>query len=159
MIGISTVIIILVLITTTVYPLSFFQVSVFAQTSNQTQAQAHETSETSEEESQTTTRTFFEFNTGIPAFNVTLFPPDQFSDTSIIANQGDNVTVNFFNMEAPAGDRHSFTINAPYKINLDLAPGKNGTASFIANHPGVYQFYCEYHEPTMTGQFVVLPKK
>lgn len=157
MIGISTVIIILVLITTAIYPLGFIQVSVFAQTSNQTQA--HEAAEKSEEGNQTTTRTFFEFNTGIPAFNVTLFPPDQFSDTSIEANQGDNVTVNFFNMEAPAGDRHSFTINAPYKINLDLAPGKNGTVSFIANDPGVYQFYCEYHEPTMTGQFVVLPKK
>lgn len=156
MIHISTALI-FVLITTALYSLGFIQVSVYAQTSNQTQT--HEEAETSEEANQMTTRTFFEFNTGIPAFNVTLFPPDQFSQTSIEANEGDNVTVNFYNMEAPAGDRHSFTINAPYKVNLDLAPGQNGTVSFKANHTGIYQFYCEYHEPTMNGQFVVLPKK
>jgi nitrous oxide reductase len=102
---------------------------------------------------------FFEFNTGIPAFNVTLFPQDQFSQTTLEVNQNDSVTVNFFNMEAPYGDRHSFTINAPYKINLDLAPGQNGTLSFLANHPGIYQLYCAYHEPTMTGQLLVVASK
>ena len=115
--------------------------------------------EGSSEESQVTNRTFFEFNTGIPAFNVTLSPPDQFSQTTLEVNQNDNVTVNFFNMEAPSGDRHSFTVNAPYKINLDIAPGQNGTVSFLANHTGIYQFYCEYHEPTMTGQLLVLASK
>ena len=126
----------------------------FAQTGTGSQGQ-----EEPSEESQVTNRTFFEFNTGIPAFNVTLFPPDQFSQTTLEVNQNDNVTVNFFNMEAPYGDRHSFTINAPYKINLDLAPGQNGTLSFLANHPGIYQFYCAYHEPTMTGQLLVIASK
>jgi heme/copper-type cytochrome/quinol oxidase subunit 2 len=135
--------------------LSFGAVPAFSQVANQT----HEQTEPTEEASQTVTRTFYEFNTGIPAFNVSLFPPDQFSQKTIEANQNDNVMVNFFNMEAPTGDRHSFTINAPYTVNLDLAPGKNGTVSFIAKHPGIYQFYCEYHEPTMTGQLVVLPKR
>ena len=46
----------------------------FAQTGTGSQGQ-----EESSDESQVTNRTFFEFNTGIPAFNVTLFPPDQFS--------------------------------------------------------------------------------
>lgn len=124
----------------------------------QTGTGGHEQVETSEE-TQATNRTFFEFNTGIPAFNVTLFPPDQFSQKTMEANQNDNVTVNFFNMEAPAGDRHSFTVNAPYNINLDLAPGQNGTLSFVAEHPGIFQFYCEYHEPTMTGQLLVLASK
>lgn len=119
---------------------------------------SHEQVETSEE-TQVTNRTFFEFNTGIPAFNVTLFSPDQFSQTTMEVNQNDNVTVNFFNMEAHSGDRHSFTVNAPYNINLDLAPGQNGTVSFGAEHPGIYQFYCEYHEPTMIGQLLVLASK
>ena len=109
--------------------------------------------------SQVTTRNFFQFNTAIPAFNVSLFPPDQFALRTIEVNQNDNVTVNFYNMEAPTGDRHSFTINTPYKINLDIAPRQNGTVSFLANHSGIYQFYCEYHEPTMTGQLVVLASK
>ena len=77
----------------------------FAQTGTGSQGQ-----EESSDESQVTNRTFFEFNTGIPAFNVTLFPPDQFSQTTLEVNQNDDVTVNFFNMEAPLGDRHSFTV-------------------------------------------------
>ena len=137
------------------FVLNFGAVRAFSQVANQT----HEQTGPTEEANQTVTRTFYEFNTGIPAFNVSLFPPDQFSQKTIEANQNDNVTVNFFNMEAPTGDRHSFTLNAPYTVNLDLAPGKNGTISFIAEHPGIYQFYCEYHEPTMTGQLVVLPKQ
>ena len=139
----------------TLLVLSFSHVPAFSQGVNQT----HEQTEPTQEANQTTTRTFYEFNTGIPAFNVSLFPPDQFSLKTIEADQNDNVTVNFYNMEAPSGDRHSFTINSPYSVNLDLAPGKNGTASFIAKHPGIYQFYCEYHEPTMTGQLIVLPRK
>jgi hypothetical protein len=56
MIQISTALI-FVLITTALYSLDFIQVSVFAQTSNQTQT--HEEAETSEEANQMTTRTFF----------------------------------------------------------------------------------------------------
>ena len=146
-----TVILIVVTVTCT---FSAVVLPTFAQTGTGSQGQ-----EGPSEESQVTNRNFFEFNTGIPAFNVTHFPPDQFSQTTLEVNQNDKVTVSFFNMEAPSGDRHSFTINVPYKINLDLAPGQNGTVSFLANHPGIYQFYCEYHEPTMTGQLVVVASK
>jgi nitrous oxide reductase len=129
--------------------------SALAETGNETKGQLG----TFNDVNKSINRNFFEFNTAIPAFNVSLFPPDQFSLKTIEVNQNDNVTVNFFNMEAPSGDRHSFTVNAPYKINLDLAPRQNGTVSFLANHTGIYQFYCEYHEPTMTGQLVVLASK
>ncbi len=43
-------------------------------------------------------RYFFEFNTAIPAFNVSLFTPGQFSLETIEVNQNDNVTINFYNM-------------------------------------------------------------
>jgi nitrous oxide reductase len=138
------------IVVTVIGAYSSFVLPIFAQTATGSQGQ---------EESQVTNRNFFEFNTAIPAFNVSLFPPDQFALRTIEVNQDDNVTVNFYNMEAPTGDRHSFTINAPYKINLDLAPRQNGTVSFLANHTGIYQFYCEYHEPTMTGQLLVLASK
>ena len=39
-------------------------------------------------------------------------------------------------MEAPTGDRHSFTINAPYDVNLELGQGKNGSVSFVAKNLG-----------------------
>ena len=116
------------------------------------------TSEQSEEISQTEKPFFFLFNTELPAFNVTEFPPDDFSLKILEVNQNDNVSIYFYNMEAPTGDRHSFTINAPYNVNLNLGQGKNGSISFVANEPGIFRYYCEYHEPTMSGQLVVLPK-
>ena len=116
------------------------------------------TSEQSEETSQTEKPFFFMFNTELPAFNVTEFPPDDFSLKILEVNQNDNVSIYFYNMEAPTGDRHSFTINAPYNVNLNLGQGKNGSISFVANEPGIFRYYCEYHEPTMSGQLVVLPK-
>ena len=116
------------------------------------------TSEQSEETSQTEKPFFFLFNTELPAFNVTEFPPDDFSLKILEVNQNDNVSIYFYNMEAPTGDRHSFTINAPYNVNLNLGQGKNGSISFVANEPGIFRYYCEYHEPTMSGQLVVLPK-
>jgi len=116
------------------------------------------TSEQSEETSQTEKPFFFLFNTELPAFNVTEFPPDDFSLKILEVNQNDNVSIYFYNMEAPTGDRHFFTINAPYNVNLNLGQGKNGSISFVANEPGIFRYYCEYHEPTMSGQLVVLPK-
>jgi nitrous oxide reductase len=118
----------------------------------------NKTSEQSEETYQTEKPFFFLFNTELPAFNVTEFPPDDFSLKILEVNQNDNVTIYFYNMEAPTGDRHSFTINAPYDINLDLGQGKNGSASLVAKDPGIFRYYSEYHEPTMRGQLVVIPK-
>lgn len=74
--------------------------SALAQTANETNEQV----DTFKEGNQSINRNFFEFNTEIPAFNVSLFPPDQFSLSTIEANQNDNVTVDFYNMEAPTGD-------------------------------------------------------
>ena len=116
------------------------------------------TSEQSEETSQTEKPFFFLFNTELPAFNVTEFPPDDFSLKILEVNQNDNVSIYFYNMESSTGDRHSFTINAPYNVNLNLGQGKNGSISFVANELGIFRYYCEYHEPTMSGQLVVLPK-
>jgi len=39
-----------------------------------------------------------------------------------------------------------------------VGQGKNGSVSFIAKDPGKFKYYCEYHEPTMNGQLVVIPK-
>jgi len=52
---------------------------------------------------------------------------DQYSLQTILVNQGDKVIVNLYNMEAPSGDMHSFTIDAPYNVNIDIAPRHNET--------------------------------
>jgi nitrous oxide reductase len=118
----------------------------------------NKTSEQPEETSQTKKPFFFLFNTELPTFNVTEFPSDDFSLKTLEVNQNDNITIYIYNMEAPTGNRHSFTINAPYNVNLNLEQGKNGFFSFVANEPGIFRYYCEYHEPTMSGQLIVLPK-
>ena len=143
------------LLTTTLS--TYVTLPVVAQLVNGSNA-TDKTSEQSEETSQTEKPFFFLFNTELPAFNVTEFPPDDFSLKILEVNQNDNVSIYFYNMEAPTGDRHSFTINAPYNVNLNLGQGKNGSISFVANGPGIFRYYCEYHEPTMSGQLVVLPK-
>ena len=143
------------LLTTTLS--TYVTLPVVAQLVNDSNA-TDKTSEQSEETSQTEKPFFFLFNTELPAFNVTEFPPDDFSLKILEVNQNDNVSIYFYNMEAPTGDRHSFTINAPYNVNLNLGQGKNGSISFVANEPGIFRYYCEYHEPTMSGQLVVLLK-
>jgi nitrous oxide reductase len=110
-----------------------------------------------------TTRVFNLYNTHVLGFNETKgiqkakLTSDQYSLQTILVNQGDRVVVNLYNMEAPTGDRHSFTIDAPYNLNIDVGPGQNGTAAFLANHVGVFKFYCKYHIPSMVGEFMVSP--
>jgi plastocyanin len=84
---------------------------------------------------------------------------DAFDIKTIVVNKGDNVTVHFYNVDPNKTERHSFTIGAPYNIDLDLAGGGESTvANFTADHEGIFQYYCKYHLPVMTGQLqVVVP--
>jgi nitrous oxide reductase len=110
-----------------------------------------------------TTRIFNIYSTHVPGFNETKgvqkanLMSDQYSLQTILVNQGDKIVVNLYNMEAPSGDRHSFTIDSPYNVNIDAAQGGNGTAAFIADHVGIFKFYCKYHS-SMVGELVILPR-
>ncbi|MDX1373120.1 MAG: cupredoxin domain-containing protein [Nitrososphaeraceae archaeon] len=83
-------------------------------------------------------------------------PHDAFTLQNIIANQGENVSIKFYNTEAE--EAHSFTLDSPYNINADLKGNENTTINFVADKPGIYTYYCIYHLPTMTGKLVVLPQ-
>jgi nitrous oxide reductase len=72
-------------------------------------------------------------------------------------NKGDNVTVHFYNVDPVTDERHSFTIGAPYNVDADIAFGESDVVSFIANHEGIFQYYCKYHLPVMAGQLQVVP--
>lgn len=84
-----------------------------------------------------------------------------FSLQTIVVNRGDTVTIHFFNLgeddidDAPE-QRHSFTIGAPYDIDVDLAGGENQIITFTADEEGIYQYYSKHDLPQMTGQLVVL---
>jgi nitrous oxide reductase len=82
---------------------------------------------------------------------------DSFSLQTIVANKGDKVNVNFYNVDDVQTEIHSFTIDDPYKVNIDLGFGQNGNTTFTADQTGVFTYYCKYHLPVMTGQLVVLP--
>ena len=117
-------------------------------------------------------KTFFLFNTeleGLPAGMDHYI----YSLPVILANRGDSVTVNLFNIaeteeegteeEGTEGteevERHAFIIDTPpYSVNIDTAPGEMGNATFTADQEGVFQYYCMYHPQTMRGQLVVLPQ-
>jgi plastocyanin len=84
-------------------------------------------------------------------------PGDTFDIKTIVVNKGDNVTVHFYNVDPNKTERHSFTIGAPYNIDLDLAGGgESAVANFTADHEGIFQYYCKYHLPVMTGQLEVV---
>lgn len=84
-------------------------------------------------------------------------PGDTFDVKTLVVNKGDNVTVNFYNIDDAKTERHSFTLGDPYKVNIDLGFSENGNATFTADKTGVFTYYCIYHLPIMTGKLVVLP--
>ena len=70
-----------------------------------------------------TNKTLYVFTSAHQDINQTLLqiPPDSFSPSEIAVNKGDTVNIIFYNLEKPPnGDRHSFTIGAPYNIDKDL---------------------------------------
>jgi plastocyanin len=85
-------------------------------------------------------------------------PPDQFSQSSIIANKGDTVRIHFYNLEpVETQEHHTFTINDPsYNIDEDINAGESTVIEFKAAKSGIFDYVCTYHQPTMSGQLVVL---
>lgn len=67
---------------------------------------------------------------------------DAFSIATMIVNEGDKVTIHFYNVDP---DESSVTIGAPY--NIDKASGESAMLTFTADHEGIYQYYCKYHLP------------
>jgi len=91
-------------------------------------------------------------------FNDTLYklPHDVFYPDRILVYKGDTVVIHFYNIDNGT-ERHSFTIDAPYNINIDIPPQPYpSNATFVANVPGIFLYKCVYHTPTMEGYMEVL---
>lgn len=84
-------------------------------------------------------------------------PVAVFTVTNIIVHKGDTVTIHFINPSEEATDRHTFTMQSPYKMNHDLAGGENTTFTFKADTVGGFTYYCTYDLPSMIGHLEVLP--
>ena len=101
---------------------------------------------------------FYIFTQELNANEETLgVPVAVFSLTEIVVHKGDHLTINFINTAEEPDDRHTFTIEEPYKMNYDLAGGERTTISFTAETVGTFTYYCTYDLPSMIGQLVVLP--
>ena len=84
-------------------------------------------------------------------------PVAVFTLTNIIVHKGDNVTIHFYNTADEVKDRHTFSMQSPYKVDHDLAGGQNVTFSFKADTVGGFTYYCRYDLPSMIGHLEVLP--
>lgn len=86
-------------------------------------------------------------------------PPDMYSQDTIVAKQGDTVRIHFYNVEpVETQEHHTFTINDPaYKTHNDINAGDDTVIEFTASKAGVFEYFCTFHQPTMRGEFVVLP--
>jgi plastocyanin len=105
-------------------------------------------------------KTFYVFSAEVEGLDETTarIPGDIYTPPVIVVNGGDSVTVNFYNTEQETEGRHSFTIDAqPYSVDIDIAGGESGNATFTAaDQEGIFPYYCKYHLPTMVGRLVVL---
>lgn len=126
---------------------------------NQTMNNMTTTAATPTTNTSSTNKTFYLFTIETEGVNETKLgiSGDVYSLQTMVVNKGDEVTVHFYNLEKDAGEKHSFTIGAPYNINKVLAGGDNATITFKADHEGVFQYHCMFHPPEMIGQLIVLP--
>lgn len=108
---------------------------------------------------ETLEKTFYIFTSEVENAdeNKLKFAGDSYSINTLVVDKNDKVTVNFYNVDDVQTERHSFTIDEPYAVNIDLAFDQNGNATFTAGLTGIFTYYCKYHLPVMTGQLVVLP--
>jgi nitrous oxide reductase len=104
-------------------------------------------------------KTFNIFSTEIPDVDEEKLKVagDAFSETPLLVKKGDNITVNFYNVDPVTSERHTFTIGEPYNVNTDVASGEKGTVTFKADQEGLFTYYCAYHLPVMVGQLQVIP--
>ncbi len=67
--------------------------------------------------------------------------------------QGDKVTLEVLGVN---GSSHPTTIEG-YDISFEVKRGQLNSVTFTADKVGIFRYICSLHEPSMTGQLIVLP--
>jgi plastocyanin len=73
--------------------------------------------------------------------------------SQIIVNEGDEVTLAILGV---IGAEHPTVIDA-YDISFTVKRGQLTTVTFTTDKPGVFEFRCGIHEPSIVGELIVLP--
>lgn len=74
--------------------------------------------------------------------------------SQIIVNQGDEVTLDFVGINGAA---HATTI-AAFGQTFTVKRGQSTRVTFVADKPGIHGIVCSQHQPSMTGELIVLAK-
>lgn len=77
-----------------------------------------------------------------------------FVPSQIVVHQGDQVTLNFVDVQ---GDHHAITVEG-ITPEFDIHRGEMKTITFTADKVGTIPFYCSMHPPNMRGEILVLPR-
>lgn len=79
----------------------------------------------------------------------------------IEVEEGETVSLHFTNLERAEDETHGFALYE-HNVNLSVEPGKTVSATFVADRPGVYPYYCtEFCSALhleMQGYLLVRPK-
>lgn len=75
--------------------------------------------------------------------------------SQIVVNQGDEVTLEILGVN---GDQHPSILDG-YDVNFTVKRGELTTVKFTADKAGVFPFRCGTHQPSMTGELIVLPAR
>ena len=78
-----------------------------------------------------------------------------FDPSTVVVNQGDEVTLNFFGIN---GKEHSIHIDEYIEHHFTIHRGELVSKTFVASEPGIFKMHCQEHEPNMVGQLIVLPR-
>ena len=78
-----------------------------------------------------------------------------FEPSTVVVNQGDEVTLNFFGVN---GKEHSIHIDKYIEHHFTIKRGELISKNFVASESGIFKIHCQEHEPNMVGQLVVLPR-
>jgi plastocyanin len=77
-----------------------------------------------------------------------------FAPSQIVVHQGDQVTLNFVDVQGP---EHMITVDGIVP-EFDIHRGQMKTITFTADKVGTISYWCSMHEPNMRGEILVLPR-
>jgi plastocyanin len=82
-----------------------------------------------------------------------------FSPNFFVVHKDEPTMIHFLNLQAD--DNHDFMLFAPDQVFLKmlLRPLQDTTYVFTFHREGLFNFICAMHQPSMTGQILVLPAR